>query len=211
MHATALLTVVTLATAAHQGPHDASPRHPSGPACDPDVVASFAAVDDALRHLHDEVQGARGRKGTRAHLQEDLDRVLANVNDARTAACRASRAEVIVVAPPAPTVNVLDRADEARLRGAMQRASFEDERIAVLALGVRDVCVTAEQAKELVREMSFSRGRVDAVRVLAPRLVDGARSYLLLDAMAFESDRRDARAILTSTAPDPQCRLPSRS
>lgn len=126
-------------------------------------------------------------------------------------ACRETRddgPDVIVVQPappPPPVVIVLDEPRQRELVTVVRREAFDDGRLGVLALGVRDVCVTSTQARELVRELTFSQARIDAVRVLAPRIVDRDRSHLVLESLTFDSDRRAAREVLTTTSPSPQC------
>jgi hypothetical protein len=213
----AALLVVTGAAAhpAHDGRGpDRGPGH-AGASCDPAVVARFDAVDDAMRQLErDSDKVHRGRRGF-SKIENDLAALRASLQEARIDACRAARRDdtVVVVAPPPPAHTgpvVMDAASERALVNAVRSESFDDSRLSVIALATRDVCVTSAQAKELVGELSFSRPRVEAVKLLAPRIVDRELGFTLLEAMTFESDKRDAKEILTSAATARECRLEPR-
>jgi hypothetical protein len=102
---------------------------------------------------------------------------------------------------------MLDREGEDRLLSAVRRASFEDERLAVISLGTQHLCLTSEQARGLMQEMAFNRGRLDVLDAVAPRIVDRERAFVLLDALTFSSDQREAREVLVRTPVAPECRL----
>ena len=179
-------------------------------ACPRAVLDPFARLDDAVRHLDAEIGSLRGSPGRRDHVREDLLALVAEARQARVASCRAARASVVVVEPrpqppPRPVIALLDERGADELTHAVRQQPFDDGRLSVLQLGVRGVCITSHQAEELVEELTFSRPRIDALRTLAPRIVDRANAFKIVDAFTFESDQRAARALLTSTAPAPEC------
>ena len=216
MNAATLLALYALHMPTHGGHgHDGRPEHHHADrearTCPANVVAAFDQLDDALRHMANDVEGLK-RKGERAHLRDEVATALARSQQARRVACRETRddgPDVIVVQPapqpPPPVVVILDGPRQRELVTVVRREAFDDGRLGVLALGVRDVCVTSTQARELVRELTFSQARIDAVRVLAPRIVDRDRSHLVLESLTFDSDRKAARQVLTTTSPAPQC------
>lgn len=194
------------------GPPHRPEHHPERPAavCDPAVMAAFDDLDDALRHLDDQLAGLKGKRQRREHLRGDLADAVEAAREARRASCRASRPgpRVVVVEPPPPprpAVLVLDDEGHRGLVQAVRREAFDEARLGLLDLGVRGVCVTSIQARDLVRQMSFSQSRLDAVRLLAPRIVDRAESYQLLEVMTFDTDKRAAREILASTSTAGEC------
>lgn len=206
----ALVALVPAAAFAHGGPpghghHDGRPVA----TCPANVVAAFDDLDNALRHMAVDVENLR-QKDRRA-LRDDVAAALERSQRARRVACRETRddrPDVIVVQPtppPQPVIIVLDEPRQRELVTVVRREAFDDGRLGVLELGLRDVCVTSAQAKELVRELTFSNGRLDAVRIVAPRIVDRDRSHVVLESLTFDSDRRDAREILTRATPAAHC------
>ena len=189
--------------------HAFTPAHLDGrptETCPADVVETFDRLDDAMRHLDEELDEMRGRPHERDEARQALVDAVSRAQMARQAACRAARVPVVVAPPPpARVIVVLDDVGERNLVNAVRKEPFDDARLSVLALGVRGVCVTSAQARDLVGELTFSRARIDAVRALAPRILDRAQAYSLLDAMTFESDKRAVREVLTTTAPAPEC------
>lgn len=219
MNAATLLALYTLQMPAHSGhdTHANGHRHDDRAprTCPENVVAAFDELDDALRHMANDVENLK-RKHERGHMRDEVARVLERSQQARRIACRETRddgPDVVVVrpapppppSPPPPVVIILDEPRQRELVTVVRREAFDDGRLGVLALGVRDVCVTSSQARELVRELTFSNARLDAVRVLAPRIVDRDRSHLVLESLTFDSDRRTARELLTSTSTAAPC------
>ncbi len=206
----AFLTLLALQAPAHDGDRD---RGRPTETCPADVVARFDRLDDALRHLGDELEDTHGRRHRRGeHVREDLALAMRRSQEARVEACRAARREVVVAPrpPPPPPPPVLDEGHARELVRAVRKEAFDDSRLSVLALGVNGVCVTAPQADTLVRLMTFSKARIDALRTLTPRIVDRQDALRLLDAFTFDSDKRAAREILGTAPPAPECVPPRR-
>jgi hypothetical protein len=94
---------------------------------------------------------------------------------------------------------------------AMRRESFDDGKVRIIDTAFRgDVCLTSKQATDYMRLMSFSSNRLDVLRRLAPRLVNDGQAVSIFGVLDFESEKEDARRLLTSTATLPPCRLPWR-
>ena len=173
--------------------------------CPANVVGAFDSLDNALRHLAMDVDAVK-KGGAREALRRDVRAALAQSAEARLVACRETRHDVIVVQPPPPpVVIVLDEPRHRELVTVVRREAFDDGRLGVLELGMRDACLTSSQAKDLVQELTFSQARIDAVRVLAPRIVDRDRAHVILESLTFDSDRKKAREVLTVTTTAPQC------
>jgi hypothetical protein len=207
MNPAAFLALVALhQPASHDGrPVETCPAH---------VVAEFNEMDDALRHLREQLEHVK-KNGQREHLQEDLDAAFAASQRARITACRAARGGQVVVVeqpppPPPPAPRILSDNAHHDLTHAVRREAWDDARLGVMTMGVTGVCVTSEQARDLVREMTFTRGRLDALRMLAPRIVDKERAYFIFEALTFESDKRAAREILSTTPQALECVPPRR-
>jgi hypothetical protein len=198
----------------HPGPDrpDRGPDRPTEVVCPTDVVAKFDKLDDALRHLDEQLDDLHGSPRKVQHVHEDLQDVLRQSSVARVEACRAARRNDTIVVeqplpppPPPPSRVIVLLENEKTLASAMRKEAFDDNRLAVLSLGVRNVCVTSEQARDLVGEVTFSRPRLEALRMLAGRIVDAQDAWKLYDAFTFDSDKRAARDILTKTPQAPEC------
>lgn len=209
MNAAALLALLTVTPmhvphgAAVPAAHRPPPDRPTA-VCDPAVLAAMDELDDALRHLDDELSRIKGKRHKREHLSDDLAAAMAAARQARVASCRAQRVPPVVVVEP-PSAMLLDDHRHRLLVAALRQQTWDEERLNVLALGVRDVCMTSVQARALVDEMSFAEQQVAAVRVIAPRIVDPAQSWHVLEAMTFDADKRRARDILATTSTAPAC------
>ena len=75
--------------------------------------------------------------------------------------------------------------------GAIERASFRNEKMAVIRQVNRELYLTTQQAELLVEALTFSKDRRDAVKLLYPKLVDPSHIetlYRLLDQPAHRRE-----------------------
>jgi hypothetical protein len=177
--------------------------------CPVDVDDGFADLDAVLRALAADATRVHGRAG-RA-VRGDVDDAFAALAAARERACRAAvrPGPPIVIAPPPapPPVVVIDHGDEVRLERALHAEAFDEGRVRVLATALRGgVCVTSEQTRAFLGAWAFSSGRADALRVLAPHIVDDGEAYTIFSALPFDSDKHAAHEILEHTPVLPSCR-----
>jgi hypothetical protein len=173
--------------------------------CALDVDDAFADLDAALYALADEIDDGRGRD--RRRLRDELAAVVAAAEVARERACRAA-ARRSPPPPPPPPPAVLGSGTESALKDALRAESFDDGRLRLLETALRaDVCVTPAQARGLVEQFSFGRGRLAALERLAARIVDDGSTFTVLGVFAYDSEKRDAQRILQATSTQPSCRL----
>jgi hypothetical protein len=92
----------------------------------------------------------------------------------------------------------LDDAAFDALIARVRAASFSADRVATVADAARGHRFTGAQVATIVSEMSFSAERIQALELLAPRLVDARDSALIIDSMSFSSERARAREILAA-------------
>lgn len=181
--------------------------------CPRDVDAAFAALDQALYELADDVDDLKGRDKRR--LRENLAALADAAEEARERSCRKQWSPpppppvVVLPPPPPPRAVVLDTGTHQANLGALRRESFDDGKLRIIDTAIRgDVCLTSPQVKDYMKTMSFSSNRLDILRRLAPRLVDDGQAITIYQALDFEGDKDDARQVLTSTKTLPACRLP---
>jgi len=68
----------------------------------------------------------------------------------------------------------------------------------VLRDGARDDNFLVSQTKALLEQFSFSNDKLEAVRILWPRVLDRNNSFLLYEAFPFSSDKEKLRKIIGS-------------
>ncbi len=181
--------------------------------CPRDVDAAFAALDQALYELADDVDDLKGRD--KRKMRDNLAALADAAEEARDRSCRknwrpAPPPPVVVLPPPPPPRAVLleQRLHEANL-AAMKRESFDDGKLRIIDTAIRgDVCLFSGQVRDYMRTMSFSSNRLDILRRLAPRLLDDQQAILIYTALDFEGDKDDARQVLATTKTLAACRLP---
>ncbi len=84
----------------------------------------------------------------------------------------------------------------AALLRQLEDADFTSERKAVLASAAGGYYFTCEQLGRILDVMEFSSERMDAIKIVAPRLVDPQNSFQVLGHLEFESEKQQARRIL---------------
>ena len=83
-----------------------------------------------------------------------------------------------------------------RLLGQFERAEFEDERMGLLRTAATRNHFSCAQLGQVVAALEFGDERVEATRILAPRLVDPENSFTVLEHYEFDDEKEAAAAIL---------------
>ena len=91
--------------------------------------------------------------------------------------------------------------DFSQLKNQVQKASFSSEKLSVLQLSAQSSTFTADQITTLIKEISFASDQLEALEILAPKLEDPSRSFVILDAFTFQSSKSEAQDIIYSSAP----------
>jgi hypothetical protein len=154
-------------------------------------------LDEAYeRSERDRGNGERGnRKQLRRALEEleDMQRVLANAPDVRVL-------QPPPPPPPAPTpvVQPIGEGKLQRITEAMAREGFPREKLTVLRDASQHHHFLIAQIRPLLEQFSFANDRLEAVRILWPRVLDRDNAFQLYEAFPFASDKQKLRAILNS-------------
>ena len=82
------------------------------------------------------------------------------------------------------------------LNERIEEESFDKGRIRSLQVVVPSAHFSSQQVKILLEHWSFDPARLEALRLLAPRIIDLEQSFLISDAFAFESNKSKANQIL---------------
>ena len=80
-----------------------------------------------------------------------------------------------------------------QLWGAIERASFRDDKMAVIRQVNRDHFLNAQQAELLIEALTFSKDRRDAVKLIYPKLVDPSRVESLYNLLDQPAHRREVK------------------
>jgi hypothetical protein len=135
----------------------------------------------------------RGRVLPRiAALQGRLDAVLARLVDTRDPTTGAASPGLAALPMAEDTFERLERTLRKTPRGGARQAVISDA-----ARGNR---FSARQARQLLDHFSFTNEKLQAVRVLAPRLSDPENGFELSPAFSLDADRAALRRILENTA-----------
>ena len=91
--------------------------------------------------------------------------------------------------------------DFTQLKNQINQASFSDEKLSLIELSSRNSTFTADQIKILISDISFASDQIEALEILAPRLEDPNRSFVILEAFTFQSSKSEAQEIISRSAP----------
>ena len=91
--------------------------------------------------------------------------------------------------------------DFSQLKNQINQASFSSEKLSILQLSAQSSTFTADQIKDLISDISFASDQIEALEVLAPKLEDPSRSFVILEAFTFQSSKSEAQEIIYRSAP----------
>ena len=100
--------------------------------------------------------------------------------------------------PPVPQPDAPQAMSDAELQQLLQELddqSFDDDRVAVLQLAMRDRYLTVAQLGQIIEEFSFGDGEVAATKTCASQLVDPENAYLLRKYFTFGKDADEAMKV----------------
>jgi len=106
------------------------------------------------------------------------------------------RPAVVDPPPPAPAMQPIGGEELRALRRAIDEQGFSENKRTVLEQAARTHLFRVAQVKELLGLFAFSEDKLHALKLLAPRMVDGPNSFALYDAFSFSGDQEKAREIL---------------
>ena len=73
---------------------------------------------------------------------------------------------------------------------------FDKDRIPFMDLMTSGQYITAEQAAFLLREIKMDSRRVEAFKLLYPKVIDKEKTYYLLEAFTFQKNREEAEGFM---------------
>lgn len=176
----------------------AAPARPARPATM--VQVDQRELLDELRALQDQVRALESRTNKGKDGRE-LKRGLDSLGDRLARLERSIRSSRPVVAerlPPRVVVGPtpMTPATFATLHRSVAGQSFGSDKLVILRSALRENFVAVEQARALMGEFMVSRDRLDALRLLWPRVVDRENGYRFYEDFVFASEKNAVQAIL---------------
>jgi hypothetical protein len=83
-----------------------------------------------------------------------------------------------------------------KLLAQLEDASFADDQLEILQTAAAHNTFTAHQARRILEKFSFEEDRLNAAKILAPRIVDRENLHELYDAFEFSSSKKKLKEVL---------------
>lgn len=152
------------------------------------LLAEIRALRADVREVERETQG---KKVDGREVRKKLDRVSDRLEKLERSLERMNRQ---------PAALPMDDASFRALLQAVERARFSRDRIGVVSAAASTNLFAAAQVERLLQALTFSSERLDALRLLWPRVLDKQNGWMLHDDFPFGSERRTAEAIIAGRA-----------
>ncbi|WP_143069903.1 DUF4476 domain-containing protein [Hymenobacter actinosclerus] len=81
---------------------------------------------------------------------------------------------------------------------AIQRRPFDDARMAIMRDALRDSFIESEDARRLIKSLSFDENRIETAKFLYSRVADRHNFYQVYDALVFASSIREVQEYVQS-------------
>jgi hypothetical protein len=90
----------------------------------------------------------------------------------------------------------MSSSDFSRLLKSLKEADFQDDKIRVLRLGVKNKKFSVNQVCKLVDTMDFEEGKIKVVELVAKQIVDPGNNFQILDHFTFSDGKQQAEKLL---------------
>lgn len=98
--------------------------------------------------------------------------------------------------PPAPSgPKAMDEASLQSLVSTVEKATFSDAQVDVLRTAAAHNSFTAAQVVRLIEPIHFSADRINAIKALAPKVIDPQNAHVIEDALTFSSEKEEVRKL----------------
>lgn len=165
-----------------------------------DMAERLERLEKLLEEAYQRAEEGHGKGKLRRAMDEvdGLQRVVKMAPDMRGA----PQPPVVVVQqppppPPAPVVQPIDNGRLQQLTQAMVREAFPKDKLRVLNdFTSRNNYFLVSQMRQLMDQFSFSNDRLEAVRLLWPRVLDRDNGFQLYQSFPFSGDKEKLRQII---------------
>ena len=82
------------------------------------------------------------------------------------------------------------------LYNKVKNASFDDRKMDLIEVASLGAFYSCEQCASIMSIFSFGDKKLAALRLMAPRIIDPHRAYLIYDKLTFQSEKDEAARII---------------
>jgi hypothetical protein len=155
-------------------------------------------LEELLAQVANEGNSRRGREAMRK-LRDEMKAMrydLNNAPDLRSFRQRPNRPQPPPPPPPQPQVYPISEAQLQSLIQAVNKESFGDGKLRVLEAAAPAQYFLVPQVTKILQRFSFGEDKLDAVRVLWPRVLDRENSFQLYQVFSFPSEKEQLKEII---------------
>lgn len=158
------------------------------------LLERLAKMEQLLERAED--RSDRQARRVLKNLGDELDAMRAAVNNAPDVRRYHPRPQPPPPPPPVPAVQPISEAQLDGLSRAIARESFGDGKLRVLESAASQQYFLVPQVLKLLQRFTFSQDRLQAARVLWPRVLDRDNAYQLYGAFTFSGEKEEMKRII---------------
>jgi hypothetical protein len=162
---------------------------------------AFSEISRIEKRIATRCNRRRGLYRRLRRLKRHLRSVMAHVRAGLASAAAVAPTSPAPPQPAEPVVTPMQRRPFHALLRRLKAARFSKGRLSVVSTAAAHNHFSSRQVKRILKQFRFSSKRVKALRVLAPRIVDPQKSFVIYGAFKFSSAKKKARRILRRHLP----------
>jgi hypothetical protein len=159
------------------------------------MEARLANMEEQLRRALERADRGQGRNAL-LKLGDELDGMRKTLRNAQDVRRYQPRPQPPPPPPPAPVVQPITEDQLQKLSKAIGRESFGDGKLRVLEAAAGQQYFLVPQVLKLLQRFTFAEDRLNATRVLWPRVLDRENAYQMYGAFSFPSEKEELRKII---------------
>lgn len=101
--------------------------------------------------------------------------------------------------PPTPVVEgpfAISEQEFNQLLQSIREESFEENQLSILEISSQYNYFTVNQVVKVINELTYSSGKLSALELLHPNVVDPENAHIIINAFTYSSDKEKAREII---------------
>jgi|CXWL01.1.fsa_nt_gi hypothetical protein len=138
----------------------------------------------------------RARGGRRGDRDRDRDRDRDDRDDRRREGVEVQQQVQPPPPPPQPVVYPIAPPQFGALRRAIRAESFSANKLRVLEQAVTAHYFLVAQVSEVIADFDFSQDKLQAARLMRPRILDPENKFKLYESFTFGNDKEELKRIL---------------
>jgi hypothetical protein len=160
------------------------------------LLARIARLEELIGRAAE--NSGRGSRNALRKADEELDALRYDLTSARELRHRGHRPQQPAPPPPppVPAVQPITEAQLDQLMKAIGRESFSDGKLRVLSSAAPTQYFLVPQVQKLLQRFSFGEDKLNAMRVLWPRVLDRENAFQLYGSFTFQGEKEQLRQII---------------